>query len=134
MKVKRKKMKMLRKEIDKRGMEKFVPEGYEDRVELMPQSRGSFYTPFDFENGLEILLYFSRAGRQNLNPDSIKRCIVTDVNAKRYKSGYGIRDALGVKVNEAWIIRWGSLERVKIRNPDVKFLYESIKGAYRILE
>ena len=115
-------------------MKKFVPEGCQDKVELIPRSRGNFYTPFDFENGLEILLYFSRAGRHNPNPDSIKRCSVTDVNAKRYKSGYGIRGALRVNVIEAWINREGSLERIETSNPNVKFLYESIQEAYRILE
>lgn len=113
-------------------MDRFIPENYRDRVVPILRENNHFYMSSDFENGSEILLFFSRVSRYNPKPDSIRRCLVVDANAKRFRSGFGNRDALEVEVLEAWIVRSGELERREIKKPRTKLFYESIKGAYRV--
>jgi len=113
-------------------MKIFIPEDYKERVELITKGNNHFYMPSDFKNNSQILLFFSRASGYNPKPDSIRRCLIVDTNAKKLRSGFGIRDALEVEVIESWIVRGGEIEMREIKKPHTKFFYESIMGAYSI--
>ncbi len=112
------------------GEEVHIPAGYATRMSFITPGSGRCYKPSDFQEGLEVLIYFAR--RKPLGENAIRKCLVLDTSFKKKRKGFGNHPALKVRVDEAWDIKDGRWIEKGIISPDTYFFYDSIKKAFKI--